>query len=74
MGHVTRIGERGGAHRVEVGKHQGRRPLGRPRRKWKNNIKTDFKEKHRGVNWTDVTEEWDKWQSVVKAVINRRRT
>ena len=39
------------------GGHQGRRPLGRPRRKCKNNIKTDFKYKVRGVNWIDVGED-----------------
>lgn len=50
MGHMTHIGERGGAYRVVVGEHQGRRPLGRPGRKWKNNIKSDFKEKDKGVN------------------------
>jgi hypothetical protein len=57
-----------------VGEQQGWRPLGRPRRKWKNNIKTDFKEKDRGVNWIDVAEDWDKWQSVVNAVMNHRFT
>jgi len=38
-GHVARMGERGGAYRVLVGKPEGKRPLGRPRRRWKDNIK-----------------------------------
>jgi hypothetical protein len=74
MGHVKRIGERGGAYRVVVGKQQGWRPLGRPRRKWKNSIKTDFIEKDRGMNWIDVAEGWDKWQPFVKAAMNPRFT
>jgi hypothetical protein len=41
-GHVARMGERRGAYRALVGKPQGRRPLGRPRRRWNNNIKTDL--------------------------------
>jgi hypothetical protein len=43
-GHVARIGERRGAYRVLVGKPEGRRPLGRPRRRWEDNIKTDLRE------------------------------
>jgi hypothetical protein len=57
-----------------LGEHQRQRQLGRPRRKWKNNIKTDFKEKDRRVNWIDVAEDCDKWQSVVNAVRNHRFT
>jgi hypothetical protein len=46
-GHVARMGERRGAHRVLVGKPEGRRPLGRPRRRWEDNIKMDLRE----VGW-----------------------
>jgi hypothetical protein len=46
-GHVTRVGERRYAYRVLVGKPEGKRPLGRPRRRWKNNIKMDIQE----VGW-----------------------
>jgi hypothetical protein len=43
-GHVARVGERRGAYRTLVGKPEGRRPLGRPRRRWEDNIKMDFRE------------------------------
>jgi hypothetical protein len=46
-GHVTRMGERRGAYRALVGKPEGRKPLGRPRRRWEDNIKTDLRE----VGW-----------------------
>jgi len=42
-GHVGRMGEGRGMYRVLVGKPEGKRPLGRPRRRWENNIKMDFK-------------------------------
>jgi hypothetical protein len=68
------MGKRGGAYRIVVGEHQVRRPVGRPRRKWKNNIKTDYKEKNKGVKWIGVAEDWDKWQSVVKTGMCHRFT
>ena len=43
-GHVARMGEDGGVHRVLVGKPEGKRPLGRPRRRWEDNIKMDLQE------------------------------
>ena len=43
-GHVARMGEFRGVHRVLVGKPEGKRPLGRPRRRWEDNIKMDFQE------------------------------
>jgi hypothetical protein len=43
-GHVARMGERRGAYRALVGKREGRRPLGRPRRRWEDNIKMDLRE------------------------------
>ena len=44
MGHVTRIGERRGLYRVLVGKPEGKRPLGRPRRRWEDDIKMGLQE------------------------------
>ena len=44
MGHVARVGERRGVKRVVVGKRKGKRPFGRPRRRWKDNIKMDLQE------------------------------
>ena len=43
-GHVARMGEDRGVHRVLMGKHEGKRPLGRPRRRWDDNIKMDLQE------------------------------
>jgi hypothetical protein len=43
-GHVARMGKRRGAYRALVGKREGRRPLGRPRRRWEDNIKMDLRE------------------------------
>ena len=48
-GYVVRMGERRGVYRVLVGKSDGRRPLGKPRRRWEDNIKTD----HQEVRWVD---------------------
>jgi len=50
-GHVARMGERRGVYRVLVGKPEGKRPLGRPRRRWEDNIKMDLQEVGCGV-WT----------------------
>jgi hypothetical protein len=51
-GHVARMGEKRNVYRLLVGKPEGKRPLGRPRRKWINNIKMDLLEK--GVLWTGL--------------------
>jgi hypothetical protein len=51
-GHVARMGEGRGVYRVLVGRPEGKRPLGRPRRRWEDNIKMDFEEKGiDGANW-----------------------
>jgi hypothetical protein len=52
-GHVARMGEGRGAYRVLVGRREGRRPLGRPRRRWEDNIKMDLQEVGWGA-WTGV--------------------
>ena len=51
VGHVARTGERGGVHRVLVGKPEGKRPMGRPRRRWEDNIKMYLQEVGCGI-WT----------------------
>jgi hypothetical protein len=53
-GHVARMGEEGGVHRVLVGKPEGKRPLGRPRRRWEDNIKMDLQEVEggHGTGWS----------------------
>ena len=52
-GHVARMGEGRGVHRVLVGKPEGKWPLGRPRRRWEDNIKMDFREVGGGGDWME---------------------
>ena len=56
-GHVARIGERRGVYRVLVGKHEGKRPLGRPRRRWEDNIKMDLQAVGcEGMEWIELAQ------------------
>jgi hypothetical protein len=72
-GHVARLGERRGVYRDLVGKPEGKRPLGRPRRRWKDNIKMDLQEVGRGgMDWIDLAQDRDKWRELVNAVMNLR--
>jgi hypothetical protein len=58
-----------------VGRRDGRRPLGRPRRRWEDNIKIDLQEvRWKGVDWIDMAQDWDRWRAVVNAVMNFRIT
>jgi hypothetical protein len=69
--HVERIGERRGVYSVLVGKPEGKRPLGRPRHKWEDNIKMDHKAVGcGGMDWMDVAHDRDRWRGLVKAVMN----
>jgi hypothetical protein len=69
-GHVARMGEVRGAYNIFVGRPEGRRPLGRPRRRWKDNIKMDLREIGFGdVDWIDL-EDRDRWRAVVNTVMN----
>jgi hypothetical protein len=55
-GHVARIGEKRNAYRILVGKPEGKKQLGRPRRRWVDNIKMDLREiRWDGMDWIDVT-------------------
>jgi len=64
-------GEGREVHRVLVGKPEGKRPLGRPRRKWKNNIKKDVQEVGGGcVDWMELAEVRDRWRALVSTVRN----
>jgi hypothetical protein len=59
--------------RVLVGKPEGKRPLGRPRRRWEDNIKMDLQEVGCGVmNWIELAQDRDRWRAVVNAVMNLR--
>jgi hypothetical protein len=67
------MGERRGAYRVLVGKPEGNRPLGRPRRRWEDNIKTYLQEVgYRGTDWIDLAQDRDRWWALVKAVMGLR--
>ena len=70
-GHVGRIGEERGVYRVLVGKPEGRRPLGRPRRRWVDNIRTDLKEVGCGyMDWIGLAQDRDRWRTLVSTVMN----
>jgi hypothetical protein len=60
------MGERSGVYRVLVGKPEGRRPLGRLRRRWGNNIKMDFQNVVcEGMDWIEVPQDRDRWRALV---------
>ena len=70
-GHVARMGEGIGVYRVLVGKPEGRRPLGRPRRRWEDNIRMDLWEVGCGfVDWMELAQDRDRWRALVSAVMN----
>jgi len=72
-GHVARMGEGRGVYRVLVGKHEGKRPLGRPRCRWKDNIRMDLREVGCGcVDWMELAQDKDRWRALVSAVTNLR--
>jgi hypothetical protein len=66
-------GENRNAYKILVGNPEGKRPLGRPRRKWEDNIKLDIREIGRGgVDWIDLAQDRDKWKVLVNTVMNLR--
>ena len=69
-GHVARMGEGTGVQRVLVGKPEGKRPLGRHRRRWENNIKMDLQEVGEGVNWMELAQDRDRWRALVNTGMN----
>jgi hypothetical protein len=67
------MGEKSNAYRILVGKPEGRRPLGRPRRRWVDNIKMDLREiGWGGMDWIDLTQDRDRWIALVNTVMNLR--
>jgi hypothetical protein len=71
-GHVARMGKGRGVHRVLVGKPEGKRPLGRPRRRWEDNIKIDLQEVGGGGDWIEVAQDRGRWRAFVNTVMNLR--
>jgi hypothetical protein len=72
-GHVVRTGEERDEFRMLVGRPEGRRPLGRPRRRWEDNIKMDLQEVGLGgMDWIDMAQDRDRWRALVNAVMNVR--
>jgi hypothetical protein len=72
-GHVARMGEGRNAHRVLVGKPEGKRALERPRRRWEDGLKMDFREiGWGGVEWIHLAQARDLWRALVNAVMNLR--
>jgi hypothetical protein len=68
-GHVSRMGEKRGVYRVLVGK----RPLGRPRRRWEENIKMDFQEEgFGGLDWIELAQDRSRSRVLMNAVLNHR--
>ena len=72
-GHVARMGEEKGVYRVLVGKPGGRRSLGRPRRRWVDNIRMDLQEVGCGyVDWIGLAQDRDRYRTLVSTVMNLR--
>ena len=72
-GHVARMGEERGVYRVLVGKPEGKRPLGRPRRRWVGNIRTDLHEVGCGyMDWIGLAQDRERRRTLVSAVMNLR--
>jgi len=72
-GHVAHVGEKKGIYRVLVGKLAGKRPRGRPRRRWEDDIKMDLQEVGCGVmDWIELAQDRNRWRAIVHVVMNLR--
>jgi hypothetical protein len=70
-GHLARIGEKRNAYRTRMGKPEGKRLLGRPRRRWEDNIRIDLGEiGWGGMVWIDLVQDRDQWRALVNTVMN----
>jgi hypothetical protein len=72
-GHVARMGEKRNVYRLVVGKPEGKRPIGRPRHGWEDNIRMDLGEMGWGdVDWIDLAQDMNRWRALVNSVLNFR--
>jgi hypothetical protein len=72
-GHVARMREGRGVYRVLVGRAEGKRPLGRPKRRWEDNINVDLRDIGiNGANWIRLAQDRVQWQACVNTVMNFR--
>jgi hypothetical protein len=72
-GYVARIAEKRNAYRLLVGKPEGNRPVGRPRRRWVDNIRLNLGEAGWGdVGWIDLAQDRDRWRALVNSALNLR--
>jgi hypothetical protein len=70
-GHAALMGEGRGVYRVLVGRPEGKRPLGRPRHRWEDNIKLDLREiVIDGENWIQLAQDWVQWRTFVNTVMD----
>ena len=71
--HVAHMGDRRGVYKVLVGKPEGKKPFGRPRHRWGDNIKMGLQEvSFGGMDWIDLAQDRDRWRALVNAVMNLR--
>jgi hypothetical protein len=71
--HVTRMGEERNVYKVLIGKPEGKRPLRRPRRRWEDGIRMDFRKIGWGsVDWIQLAQDRDRWRALVNTAMNLR--
>jgi hypothetical protein len=69
--HVARMGEKRNAYRIFVGKPEGKRPSGRPRHRWEDNVRMDLREIGLGgMDWIDLAQDRDQWRALMNTAMN----